>query len=494
MEIMDVLLWLKSNHELATRGMTYSIIPTVLIPLSALTVLITSLAGIVASWFGVKLHTEGPKQFLEVLLKKRVIISMLLVNFLCYAGYKGYIYTKNLPRFVYTISKHSDREAIPSLENYTEEWFRPFSYSGIIGEKKFTNLKLVQEVKLPKGAFRSGLVTNESLFYGVDDGYAYEINKKDLSVKRRFYVGTQITTRPIIYKNHLYIGEGNHDTHHARIYKFDLSTGNFVSSFTTKGHTEGQPVIGKFNGKSLLFVAAGSDGIYAINPDTMQEVWHRKDGHLDASVAIEDGVVYVGYGVEKFGSKEKSFAFAYEFNTGKDIWKKDLSISTWMHPVITSSEVCYVLGEIYSASNIGMLNCFDKKTGSVGQSYLYDWPIASKPFYIKDQHNNEFVYFSDFNGNVHAVNLSLKKKAWDTNLGTKKTNYALSSLDFDHERGVLYYPSLDQGIFVLDYNTGKVIQKIQPKDWSKNYAAVSIGGSSLFSMDIKGHLRKFQIE
>ena len=49
---MDVLHWLSQNHALATRGISPGIIPMVLIPLTAVTVGITSLAGIIAGQHG----------------------------------------------------------------------------------------------------------------------------------------------------------------------------------------------------------------------------------------------------------------------------------------------------------------------------------------------------------------------------------------------------------------------------------------------------------
>ena len=92
METMDALLWLNNKPIIISEGVIPSIVPLVLIPLTTLTVALTAMAGIIAGWFGIKLHTEGPKQFLEVLLKKRVLVSMLIFNFLSFGIYKSYVY------------------------------------------------------------------------------------------------------------------------------------------------------------------------------------------------------------------------------------------------------------------------------------------------------------------------------------------------------------------------------------------------------------------
>lgn len=494
---MDVLLWLKTNHELAIKGMVPGIIPTVLIPLTAVTVAMTSLAGIMAGWFGIKLHTEGPKQFLEVLLRKRVLASMLALNLLGFVGYKSYVFVKTLPSFLYTINRHSESEAIASNEIYTSSLFRSHEYKGSIPTtSSFSSLTLEKEIKINIGAFRSGLLSGNSLFYGVDDGYIYEFDKNSLNQKRKFFVGTQVTTRPIIYKNRLYSGEGNHDTHHARIYSFDLATGKFIKAFKTKGHTEGQPLIATHNGKDLLFVTAGSDGLYAVDPLTMEEVWHAKDGHLDATVIVENGIVYVGTGVEKGTAKDRSFAVAYEFSTGKIIWKKELPISNWMHPNVTSTDVCYVLGELYFPSNVGFLHCMNKANGSAHISIPFDGPVASKPFYIKDG-TDEFIFLADLKGEMCGVDLIKKEKMWCHKTGNEKTRFALSSFDYDAKNGVLWYASYDNGLYAVEPKSGKIVTHWKPgknqNPWNDNYAAVTLDGNTIYHMDIEGVLRKFSL-
>lgn len=497
MEIMDVLHWLNQNHELATRDVVGNIIPMVLIPLATVTVAITSLAGIIAGWFGIKLHTEGPKQFLEVLLRKRVLLSMVVVNLLGIGAYKGYVYVKTLPSFLYTITRHSNQNALPSTMQYSESRLRNHQSIGAIAPVEFNFLNFKNEIKLKKGAFRSGLLSGNSLFYGVDDGHIYEIDKKDLSVKRKFYIGTQVTTRPIIYKQRMYSGEGNHDTHHARIYSFDLVTGKFINAFKTKGHTEGQPTIASHNGIDYLFLAAGSDGIYAIDPISMKEIWHKKDGHIDATVTVDNGAVFVGTGVEKGSARDRSYAVSYEFSTGKTLWKKELPLSNWMHPVVTKTDVCYVLGEIYFKSSVGLFYCLNKTTGEPNFAIPIDAPIASKPFYLNDN-NEEYVYFGDFKGQLYGIDIKKKEKMWTYKTGTDATSYSLASVDYDPKRGILWFASLDNGLFALAPKTGKVVIHWTPERnkarWQDNYASVTIDGNSIFHMDIEGNLRKFEVE
>ncbi len=495
METMDVFLWLKANHDFLNSTQNQSIIPMMLIPLTAVTVVLTSIAGIIASWFGIKLHTEGPKQFLEVLLKKRVLISIILFNLASFGVYKTYHYVNNLPSFIFTLNRMSDKLQLPSSTQFIDSPKRVHQYfEESINPKKF-ELTLIKEIKLPSGAFRSGVISNQSIFFGTDDGYVYEIHSKTLETIRKFFVGTQVTTRPIIFNNRLYVGEGNHETHHARIYAFDLKSGKFVNSFSTLGHTEGQPQIASVNNRNYLLVAAGKDGLYAVDPISMKEIWHNNDGHLDATVNVTDGIVYSGTGSEKGNVRDRSFALAYDLETGKKIWKTELPLSNWMHPIVTQNEVCFNLGEIYFPSDVGVFTCLDRKTGQNLWSVPFDAPIASKPLLITTK-NKEYAYVADFKGTACGIDISERKKIWCHKTGTEKTTYSLTSFDYDPALKVIWYPAMKTGLYAFDPILGKILMHFEPnkemEKWRTTYSAVNIDGNKLFTLDIAGTLRLFE--
>lgn len=496
MEIMDVLLWLKNNHSFLTSDVSQSIIPMMLIPLTAVTVVITSVAGIIASWFGLKLHTEGPRQFLEVLLKKRVLISIIIFNLVSFGVYKSYLYYKNLPSFLFTIQKKSDALNLPSTINYSDSPRRVHQYVDDSLLSKNIELTLIKEKKLPKGAFRSGTISGNSIFFGADDGFIYEVNLQSLELIRTFFIGTQVTTRPIIFKNRLYVGEGNHETHHARVYSFDLLTGKFINSFSTLGHTEGQPQIVEHDGRSYLLIVAGKDGIYAVDPINMKEIWHQVDGHIDATVNTVDGVVYAGSGSEKGTVRDQSFAVAYDLKTGKKIWKTELPISNWMHPLVTKKEVCFNLGEIYFPSTVGIFTCLDRFTGENLWSLPFNAPIASKPLLISTS-NNDYAFIADFKGTACGIDLTKRTKMWCHKTGTEKTTYSLTSFEYDKENKILWYPGMKTGLYAFEPLTGSVKMHFEPNKemnkWRTTYGAVSINHGRIYLLDIAGTLRMFKV-
>ncbi|MDO9183442.1 MAG: PQQ-binding-like beta-propeller repeat protein, partial [Bacteriovorax sp.] len=403
METMDVLPILSTQ----VNNLNYSlaIIPTVLIPLTGLAVVLTSVASVVAGWLGIKLKTEGPKQLLEVLLTKKVLISAFILNFAMIGAYRAYKFTTTLPSPLISIKYHSTKNAEVSTDHYENSVGRIHSYKRILvtnSEKLKINEMNITETwtqKLKKGAFRSGAISGGSIFFGADDLYVHELDLITGNQKRRFYVGTQVTTRPVIFNSRLYVGEGNHETHHARIYSFDLISGKFIGAFQTKGHTEGQPLIETYKNETLLFLTAGKDGLYAINPTTLKEKWHAINGHLDATVSIEAGIIYTGTGKEKGNNSDRTYATAYEFSTGKIIWKKELPLSNWMHPIIGANDICYALGEIYFASDVGLLHCLNKKTGEATFSIPFDAPMTGKPLILKSK-DNEMAVVSSLHGEV----------------------------------------------------------------------------------------------
>jgi outer membrane protein assembly factor BamB len=499
MEIMDVL------HVLSAKvlGLEYSlaIIPTVLIPLTGLTVLLTSIASVIAGWFGIKLKTEGPKQLLEVLLKKKVLFGAIVLNLAIMGMYEGYLYTKHLPSPLFVINYKSKKLATPSNENYANSLGRIHSYqlSPNIEQKNAVihGLKEIWVQKLEKGSVRSGAISGHSIFYGANDRYVHEFDLESGKIKRRFYIGTGVTPRPLIYNSHLLIGEGVHETHHARMYSFDMKTGKFEKAFKTLGHTEGQALIETYNFETLLFVVAGKDGLYALSPDTLKEKWHAVDGHTDATVSIDEGIVYTGTGREKGNNNDRIYGVAYDFSTGKRLWKTELPISNWMHPIVGRKNVCYALGEIYFPSNVGLLYCLDKKTGRIDFAIPFDSPLIGKSLILKDQ-EKELAVVSSYKGDVCVVNMTTKTISWCNKTGTQKTTYALSSTDYDPKRNVLWYASLDNGLFAFDVNSGATKFHWLPKDstyktWNKTFASVTLDGDSLYTVDLKGVIRKINI-
>lgn len=467
-----------------------AIIPTVLIPLTGITVLITSLASIIAGWFGLKLKTEGPRQLWEALFSKKVVIVAVIMNAVIWGAWKSGVYLSNAPVFLWKIERASNENALRSDETYVDVAGRIHQFMSVVDTTSST-LKLSEKwkVKLPSGSFRSGALSGNSYFVSSDDGHVYELSRKDGKIKRKFFGGTSVTTRPVIHKQTLFFGEGTHDTHHARIYAFDLLSGKFINHFSTKGHTEGGAVLYQENDLSLLIFPAGKDGLYAVDPSTMQKVWHAQIGHTDTSVTIADKTIYTGTGKEKGKNDDKTFAFAFTPD-GKMKWKTELPLSNWMHPVVSDKLVCYSLGEIYFHSELGFLYCLNKHDGSLAFSIPFSEPLTGKPLLI----NNRHVYVGSILGKVCRVDLQLKEMNWCVKTGNDKTSHSFSSPTYDEKRHVIWYASKDNGLFAINPEKGSVLLKWKsPDDWKVTYAAVTVSGDELYLQDMNGYYRRLDL-
>jgi len=475
--------------QIVVDNFYYGIIPTVLIPLTFLSVGVSVIATFVAGLFGITLRSDGPKRLLELLLKPKIILSALTLNVIILGFYYGYQYYKNKSEFIWVIKKHNPANLI--MENTSYPNYLGHKNHFVMSATKPVDVKSIKTLwttKLPKGPFRAAAISGGSLFYGVNDLHTYEVKEEDGSIVRKFYLGTVVSPAPVIWKNKLVLGEGNHATHHARIYFFDLKTGEYLSSYPTKGHTEASPNISTFNNKELMFVVSGSDGIHAVNPYTMEKVWHANDGHIDSSPLVVNGAVFTGTGREKGDAKKhKSFAVAYEFETGSVRWKREIPASSWMKPNYVGNNICFVMGEIYFPSQFGGLSCFNEKTGEPTANFRTLTPIVARPVTI-----GNFIFTADLSGNVCKFNIPEGKKEWCYSSGSK--GKSLTSISYDSKRNLVLYPSTDNGLHILDPRSGRLVYHWLPTEqegpWQGTYAGVNVTPSGWYVADKTGLIRK----
>jgi len=462
------------------------IIPTVLIPLTAVGVAISALATFIAALFGIRLKAEGPKKLFEVLLKPRILISALLFNVFIFGGIKSYNYYKNLPSFEFVIKREQKKNEKVSNYSYPDVLEpKPAVVSKISDPTLDLTIEQTSKIQIEKGSFRGAILAGDTYFVSTDAGYVLEFEYGGSAPFRKFYVGTDVSPAPIIYNEKLYVGEGRHETHHARIYKFDLRSGRYEGAFSTRGHTEASAVVGLHEGQALLFAAAGSDGIYAIDPATMTEVWHQVDGHTDSSVHVSEGLVFSGTGREKNDANSwRSYATAYEFGTGIKVWQRELPASSWMEPTEVDNDVCFVFGEVYFKSNVGGVSCYDKKTGESRMGYMHPHPVVAVPIVIEKD-----IIISDFVGNVCRISSENGRVRWCKM--TSEANKSFANATYDTNLNVLVYPSRKGGLYVLNPRDGAIVAMWVPDgdEWSSTLAPVAISKVGWIVTDIDQSIR-----
>lgn len=483
------LFWL----NLLSRSFNFlAVIPTAIVPLTIIGVILSAVASFIAGLFGIELKWEGPKRLLEVFLKPRVIVSIVIMNLIIFGGIRAYEYLSTRARPLWYIEIKNNMRAKPSEgRKYTEtvESFNTIeSVSGNV--KKISSVTTTWELKLDKGSFGGVAFSGNSLFVGTDDGYVAEIDDVKGSILRKFYIGTNATPRVVIWNDILFVGEGHHATHHGRIYAFDLTTGRLRNAYQTEGHTEGVPVIATVNGKSLLFVMGGKSGIHAIDPMTMQKVWQQKLGHIDSEVRVEGQKVYFTRGIERDKDVRDHRAYAVDFMTGKVIWETDTAASSWRAPLIFPDRVCWGMGEIFVPSKFGQFACFDKESGKPLTAINLDAPVIGIP-----QRLGQVVITADLNGGVCSVDPFNASRLWCADLPKAKYSYATPGYDGN---GNIIFPTEKDGIVALDYRTGEKVFQWKPNEnaapWSMVMATIHAHNDFWYVIDWKGNFRKLKPE
>lgn len=476
-----------------------AVVPTLVLPFAAACLVMNALATFIAGLFGLELKWEGPKRLIEVLLKPKVLLAALILNLFIVVfvvgGYYGYRYCRGFPAPLWYISwknaKSRSSKEMSSLRSYTDSnqvWNQLDEMSSnpsASPRNVLPTMKQAWKMKLPQGLFGALTLSGGSVFAGSDDGNTYELDQKTGQILRSFYTGLPVTPSPLIWKSRLFIGEGEHYSHHCRIYSFDLQSGKFLGAFQTQGHTEGTSFIGEYQGIVSMFVPAGSDGIYAIDPATLQERWHRKVGHIDAEARTSGPLVFVGTAVEKGYSQKSHRAYAFDFLTGRERWGVELAASNWMAPLLIGNEVCFGTGEIYSKTHFGQLSCFEQTTGKVTHKIDNPAPILGVPVQLGDS-----VLISNLAGQVCAYGWPSAEKIWCTKTKGEKT-YASVTTD---GKGHLLYPTAAEGIIVLDKNSGEILKSWVPTasegTWAKSYSRAVMGSDGWFIGDSAGNVRK----
>lgn len=465
------------------------ILPTVMIPLTMVSVGLSVVATFIAGLFGIQLKLEGPRKLLEVLLKPRVLGSALALNLLILGGVQGYKWWINYPRLLRTIEKESAVRAKPSDLNYEDVLTVPTHFSSQNSvSQNVAGIQQVWRIHTEKGSFRAAVVANDRVFFGNDFGLLRELNLADGKELRSFYIGTAASTELTLWNNNIYAGEGLHDTHHARVYRFDLKSGEFKGAFQSLGHTEAQAVMGTSEGESLLFVPSGSDGLHAVDPISMKEKWAVNIGHMDAGITVEGNVVYIGTGREKDDDKKnKCYGAALDFKTGKILWQHELAASSWMRPVVYQDQVCYIEGEIYFPTERGHIACFNKKTGEHTLAFNTVDPLAGTPRILDDS-----MLYTSIHGLVCRYDLKNKNLQWCFD-AKDKDNKSLAGASYDPAGNVVIYPSMTKGLFVLDANSGKLLMNWLPTkeegEWKKTYADVTVAKGLWIVSDDDGSVR-----
>ncbi|QDK44960.1 hypothetical protein DOM22_07180 [Bdellovibrio sp. ZAP7] len=454
-----------------------AIIPTVVLPFTILGMILTSLATWVAAFFGVELKAEGPKRLFEVLMKPKVIVLALLSNLVVYAGIKTFNYISNGPYPLWWVDIQNS-SAPASEKNYSD--LPPVITPSEMADSPRT-LEVAWEIPLHSAVFGTPVIRGGSLFAGLDRGKVMEVDLEQRKVIRHFEIGKPVMAAPLILNNRLFVGEGIHLTHGARLYSFDLKTGKFAGAFSTTGHVERSAVSASVDGQDILLFPAGKDGLYAITSSGLKKIWQASIGHVDSYPAIDKNKVFIGTGLEEGYEETPTKAYALDLRTGKPLWEKNLPTSVWGIPVFWENVVCFSVGDIYKTPQYGQLSCYDKETGKEYFSYNTSGALISAPV-ILDNH----LIVSDLYGKIYQFDLKNRTLDWILPVPTRGETYASVVIN---DQDQIIFPGAE-GLYIYSRANQKLITVWKPeKTWAGTYTNVVSYKDQYIFTDQSGILR-----
>ncbi|KHD87501.1 MAG: hypothetical protein OM95_14110 [Bdellovibrio sp. ArHS] len=452
-----------------------AIIPTVVLPFTILGMILTSLATWIAAFFGVELKAEGPKKLFEVLVKPKVLLWALLSNALVFGVIKGGQYLSNGSYPLWWV-KFQNRHVQASGQDYTGK-----DESIVETAKKVSALEMVWENRLHSAVFGTPVFGGASLFLGTNAGRLLELDLKTGKTLRQFEIGQPVMTSPVIWDNKIFVGEGVHLTHHARLYAFDLREGVFINAFHTEGHIERAAVVASHAGQTRLLVPAGKDGLYAVDARSFKKVWQFNAGHVDSYPRVDSERVYIGTGLDMGYEEKETKAYALDIETGKVLWEKTLPTSAWGVPSLWQDVVCFGVGDVYKNTHYGQLSCYEKTTGKDYFTFNTSGALISQSV-VRGDH----LLIADLHGQIYQFNLKEKKLEWILPVPTKGMNYASVVVDADNH---VILPGAE-GLYVYSRGDQKLLFTWRPEEgWKGAFTNVVLQKDLWILADRQGVVR-----
>jgi outer membrane protein assembly factor BamB len=293
----------------------------------------------------------------------------------------------------------------------------------------------------------SPAVNNGTLYVGSADTNLYALNAITGAYEWAYATNGNVFSSPAVANGKVYFGSNDFN-----VYAVNATGGGLVWSFPTTNYVGTSPAVSN----NLVYVGSDDAILYALNANTGAQTWNVNltasciagkrstrplyvGSQVLSSVAVSDGVVYVGY---------NNGMYAFNGLTGAPIWSNQLSNLSCGVPTTpaVANDVLYVGA---ADNNIYALNA---RTGSVMWSYSTGGPIDSSPAVA-----NGVVYVGSSDGNVYALNASTGALLWDFATGGNVESSPIIA------NGTVYVGSDDGNFYAFNLAGGAQVRtKVSP--------------------------------
>ena len=234
---------------------------------------------------------------------------------------------------------------------------------------------------------------NNTIFFGLGDGFVYAVNSDTGELKWKFRSGDVVHSTPALDSSRLFIGsfDGN-------VYALNISDGSLIWKFKTvgqmyfpKGEVQGSPSVSD----DLVFIGARDYNFYAIDKEKGYCHWNKvfKKGWVLTSM-INDTALYIE------GADERIIS-AVNPQTGKEYWKRDMEFLMFGRPAFSKTF-------LYTGTTIGKLHAMDKLTGNEVWTFSTDGYLNNRMKYFKDDDSYRDDIYSIIKSNEQFLEVEME--------------------------------------------------------------------------------------
>jgi outer membrane protein assembly factor BamB len=369
--------------------------------------------------------------------------------------------TETWPTFRGGLTRTGNTDQQPGPQAGEEIWvFRDLDFR----TGNFSSSPAVTGDRIYVGSAQADIFSSGGIVYCLDAGSGEMIWK--------FQTTREIFSSPAVVDGRVYIGEGLHQDVDSRLYCLDASTGSFLWSFQTSSHVESSPAV--VDGR--VFFGGGADGVYCINAETGEEIWHYPGIHVDISPAVHDGSVYVGTG---YGDMS---IYCLDADTGAQKWKRPMGYPIWGSPSLVNGRAYFGIGNGNFLESdeepYGKVVCIDAITSEIIWCYEVADSVLTAIALTPGLTGGGFVYFGSRDGNLYCLHADSGKLKWKWATGRPVLSspaIADESVYFGSDNGIIYCLDSSDGQLKWEFDT-----TITAPDGTKIFSSPAVANNRVY--------------
>jgi len=260
--------------------------------------------------------------------------------------------------------------------------------------------------------------------------------------------------QPVVVDNIVYLG-----SEAGIFYAVDSETGRELWRYEAGGPIFHAPVV---HGELVVF---GSwDGrLRAVNKSSGDLIWKFEAGHVDWEVhdIFINGTPTVLNGIAYFSSEDFN-VYAVELETGREIWRHSLGDEPQARHIPIVDRTAYIGawdGHLYAINIDTGDRVWRSATDDSGRASLANQvPFVTVVPIVAD----DMVYFSDWAGNLFAVERQTGQQVWRFDPGAADSRHVGSRSYIALENDILYYSTVeDRHMYGVNRRTGREVWSIE---------------------------------